>query len=146
MNRNFPLSARNPAEAELRQVFDRFFGLGTEDDQSVISTTQWAPRVDVHERPDQFLISADIPGVDPKDIEVHMENGVLTVRGERHNETKEEGETFSRRERTYGSFYRRFALPDTADAERVSAKGKNGVLEISIPKKPVAMPRKIAVE
>ncbi len=76
-----------------------------------------------------------MPGVEPNDIEVHMENGVLSVKGERREEHKEEKEGYKRIERTYGNFHRRFNLPDTAGAEGITAKSRNGSLEISIPKR-----------
>ena len=92
------------------------------------------------------MIVADIPGVDPQDIEVHMENGILTIKGEREAQKKAEREGYKRIERSYGSFYRRFSLPDTANADRINARSKNGVLEVSIPKHDKVQPRKIAVQ
>lgn len=122
-------------------------GLAThEDNASTVATSNWAPAVDIKEVEDHFLIEADIPGVDAKDIEINMENGVLTLKGERHTESTKEEKNYKRIERTYGSFYRRFGLPDTADAEKISAQCKNGVLAITIPKKEVAKPRKIEVK
>ena len=129
---------------EMKQVFDRFFG-EEEGDQSNVVTSQWTPRVDVKEQDKRFVILADIPGVDPKDIEVSMDKGILTIRGERQSETKDQNGKLTRIERSYGAFYRRFALPDSADAEGISATGKHGVLEISIPKKPETTPRRISV-
>jgi HSP20 family protein len=128
----------------MKQVFDRFFG-EEEGDQSNVVTSQWTPRVDVKEQDKRFVILADIPGVDPKDIEVSMDKGILTIRGERSSENKEQDGKLTRVERSYGAFYRRFALPDSADAEGISATGKHGVLEISIPKKPETTPRRISV-
>jgi HSP20 family protein len=129
---------------EMKQVFDRFFG-EEEGDQSNVVTSQWTPRVDVKEEDKRFVILADIPGVDPKEIEVSMDKGILTIRGERSSENKEQNGKFTRVERAYGAFYRRFALPDSADAEGISATGKHGVLEIVIPKKPETTPRRINV-
>ena len=129
---------------EMKQVFDRFFG-EEEGDQSNVVTSQWTPRVDIKEEDTRFVIFADIPGVDPKDIEVSMDKGILTIRGERSSENKEQDGKLTRVERSYGAFYRRFALPDSADAEGISATGKHGVLEISIPKKPETTPRRISV-
>lgn len=113
---------------------------------SAIATSAWVPAVDIKEEPQHFLIEADIPGVNPKDIEITMDNGVLTIKGERKVESQEEGKNYKRVERLHGSFYRRFSLPDTADSEKVSASGKNGVLHISIPKREVAKPRQITVQ
>ena len=129
---------------ELKGVFDRFFS-ADDADQSNVVTSQWTPRVDIKEEDKRFVILADIPGVDPKDIEVHMDKGILSLKGERKSESKDEHGKFTRVERTYGSFYRRFALPDSADAEGITAVGKHGVLEISIPKKPETSPRRITI-
>lgn len=130
---------------ELKQVFERFFGEPAEGDQSNVVTSQWAPRVDIREEPSRFVIEADIPGVDPKNIEIHMDKGILSIRGERSSESKEEGANYTRIERSRGSFYRRFALPDTANPDGIEAKGAHGVLEIVIPKRPETTPRRISV-
>ena len=139
-----PWGVNTDMQNEIRSVFDRFFQNG-EADQSNVVTSEWAPRVDIREEAERFLIEADIPGVDPKDIEIHMENGQLTIRGERTAESREESERYTRVERQSGQFYRRFALPDTANPEGISASGKPGVLEISIPKRPETKPRRISV-
>ncbi|MGR9114360.1 MAG: Hsp20/alpha crystallin family protein [Gammaproteobacteria bacterium] len=110
-----------------------------------IATAEWAPAVDIKEDADKFVIHADIPGVSPEDIDVSMEDGVLTIKGEKKTEAKTEKENYKRIERTYGSFYRRFSLPDTADSDAISAKSKNGVLEITIPKREAVQPKKINV-
>ena len=111
-----------------------------------ISASDWTPAVDIKEEVDRFVITADVPGVDPKDIEVHMENGILTIKGARLTESKEEREGYKRVERVRGSFYRRFSLPDTANAEAISAKSQHGVLEVVIPKQQKLQPRRIQVE
>lgn len=129
---------------EIKQVFDRFLG-EADADQSNVVTSQWAPRVDIREDNDRFVILADIPGVDPKDIEIHMDRGILTLRGERVSE-KEEGARYSRMERVHGTFYRRFSLPDSANADGITATGRHGVLQIDIPKKPETTPRRIQVQ
>ena len=139
-----PWGANAEMQNEIRSVFDRFFQNG-EADQSNVVTSDWAPRVDIREEAERFLIEADIPGVDPKDIEIHMENGMLTIRGERNSEARNEGSGYSRVERSHGVFYRRFALPDTANAEGITASGKHGVLEIAIPKRPEVKARRINV-
>ena len=129
---------------EIKQVFDRFFS-DSEGDQSNVVTSQWAPRVDIKEEAECFVIAADIPGVDPKDIEINMDNGILSIKGERRTEAKDETERYSRIERSHGLFYRRFALPDSADPEGIKASGKHGVLEITIPKRAETKPRRIEV-
>jgi HSP20 family protein len=139
-----PWSNARGLQDEIKQVFDRF--LGDEGDQSNVVTSQWVPRVDIREDSDRFVILADIPGVDPKDIEIHMDKGILTLRGERQSEKKDEGGRYSRVERAHGMFYRRFALPDSANPDGITATGKNGVLQIDIPKKPETTPRRIQVQ
>ena len=140
-----PWLAQGNLQQEINKVFERLMG-ETEGDQSSVVTSQWSPRVDIREEAGRFLIQADIPGVDPKDIEIHMEKGVLSIKGERDTEARNKEGEFSRVERVHGSFHRRFALPDSADAERISASGRHGVLEISIPKKPEVQPRRIEVK
>lgn len=133
---------------EFKQAFDVFNKLATmdESDQSDVVTSQWAPRVDIKEEAGRFVILADVPGVDPKDIEISMEKGILSIKGERSSEVVEEKERYTRMERSRGLFYRRFALPDSADAEGIRATGRHGVLEIVIPKRPETTPRRISVE
>ena len=109
------------------------------------ATAEWAPAVDIKEEKDKFVIHADIPGVKPEDIDISMENGVLTIKGEKKTEAKTEKEGYKRVERTYGSFYRRFSLPDSANSDAISAVSKNGVLELTIPKKDIVQPKKISV-
>jgi HSP20 family protein len=130
----------------LSQEWDQLFEPSYPEDNSLVETSHWAPCVDIKEEPERFVLYADIPGVDPDDIEIAMEDGVLTIKGERIHSKKEEREGYTRVERSKGSFYRRFALPDTADPDRVTAKGKHGVLEIIIPKREKAKSKKIKVE
>ena len=135
-----------PMTREFRQMLDRFFDTDENADQSNVVTSEWAPRVDICEEDKRFVIEADIPGVDPKDIEINMDKGVLSIRGERTSEKKVEEGNYTRVERARGVFHRRFALPDSADPDGISATGKNGVLEISIPKRPETTPRKIEIQ
>ena len=109
------------------------------------ATAEWAPAVDIKEDANRFVIHADIPGVKPEEIDISREDGVLTIRGEKKSESKTEKEGYKRVERTYGSFYRRFSLPDTANAEAISASSKHGVLEVVIPKREAVQPKKISV-
>jgi len=134
----------NPLQDELQQVFERFFGEQETDSSSVV-TSQWVPRVDIKEEANRFVIFADLPGVDPSTIEIDMDKGVLSIKGERKTDAAE-GERWSRNERAHGVFYRRFALPDSANPDGIEASGKHGVLEISIPKRPEASPRRINVQ
>jgi HSP20 family protein len=129
---------------EIRNAFDRFFN-SEETDPSNVVTSQWTPRVDIKEEDTRFAILADIPGVDPKDIEITMEKGILSIKGERKTESVGANGKLTRTERSHGSFYRRFALPDSANAEGIQATGRNGVLEVSIPKRAETAPRRINV-
>jgi HSP20 family protein len=130
---------------QMRREMDRAMDARTSEGSSM-ATSDWVPAVDIKEEEDSFVIIADIPGVDPKDIEVHMENGMLTIKGEKESEKKEEREGYKRVERSYGSFYRRFGLPDTADAGKITAKSNHGVLEVRIGKQEQVKPRKISVD
>ena len=140
-------SLRVPGAGLLPPDIQQIFGalLGPNADMSDVTTSQWAPRVDIREEDQRFVISADIPGVDPKEIEIHMDKGILTIRGERTVEKNEESPRFTRNERQHGIFYRRFSLPDSANPDGIEATGKNGVLEILIPKRPETTPRRISV-
>jgi HSP20 family protein len=119
-----------------RQEMDRVFHplLQRDVDNSRVAGGDWVPAVDIKDEEGRYLIRADIPGVKPEDIEVTMENGDITIRGERKFEETEEKENFKRIERSHGVFYRRFTLPDNIDEEGIEAKGKDGVLEVTIPK------------
>jgi len=118
--------------------------LGGTDGSNAVS--DWLPAVDVIEHKDRFLVRADVPGVDPADIDVSMDNGVLSVSGERLAEDRSEADGVQRYERASGRFYRRFTLPETADAAGITARSSNGILEISIPKLPEVQARRITVE
>lgn len=132
----------------LSQEWDQLFDPNHQpiEDSSMVETSHWAPAVDIKEESTHFVLFADIPGVNPKDIEISMENGILTIRGVRDAMHTEEVEGYTRIERSKGSFYRRFALPDTANADGITAEGKNGVLKIIIPKREKVTSKKIKVE
>jgi HSP20 family protein len=140
--RNRPWSLINQLHNELNSVFDRVPGYG-EDGGEV---AEWMPAVDIREETDRFVLKADVPGVDPKDIDITMENGALTIRGQRTGEKREERDGYRRVERVSGSFFRRFVLPDTADSDKISAESRNGVLEVVIPKQEKVQPRRITVK
>lgn len=114
-------------------------------DASSAATADWSPAVDIEEYADKFVLYADVPGIDPATIEVTLEKGVLTLSGNREKAAEQADIERRRSERASGKFLRRFVLPDTADSEAVSASGKNGVLQIVIPKRAQAQARRIAV-
>jgi HSP20 family protein len=135
--------------SQLQDEINRVFG-NLNDEESSSATAEWMPAVDVREYANRFELLVDLPGVDPQGVEITLDNGVLTLSGERR-ERKSSGDPDTqiqqeRRERRQGRFYRRFILPDTADAENVNASGRHGVLEISIKKHAKAQPRRIAVK
>ncbi|MGB5165602.1 MAG: Hsp20/alpha crystallin family protein [Woeseiaceae bacterium] len=131
---------------ELQNEINQLFNNWTDTDSNA-ATASWAPEVDIQEFENRFQLFVDLPGVEPREVEVTLDNDVLTISGERNFPPLKEGEqAINRRaERGHGTFYRRFILPETVDADNVVAKGQNGVLEISIPKQAKAQPRRIEV-
>lgn len=105
----------------------------------------WSPAVDIREHDDRYVLSVDVPGVDPKELELTVGNGILTIKGSRGQEDFEARQGLRHLERKHGDFCRSFVLPDTADADRVSGSQRNGVMEIVVPKKEEIQPRKIVV-
>jgi len=128
--------------------FQRQFehALGESADGADSASVSWIPHVDIREEAERFVVVADLPGVEGKDIEVTADKGVLTVRGERRSENKTSTDGYERVERATGTFLRRFTLPESADAEAIKAKHANGVLEVTIPKRPQEQPRRISVQ
>jgi HSP20 family protein len=133
---------------QLRDEINRLFS-NVGDGETSGATASWVPAVDIHEYQDRFELAVDLPGVSPEAVEVTLANGVLTLSGERTNEkvvnNSNERRNDARVERATGRFYRRFILPDSIDTEQIKATGRNGVLEISIPKQAKAQPRRIQV-
>ena len=132
--------------ARLQRHFDQAFGETTDSAGNGESHAAWIPSVDIHQQSDKFVVHADLPGVEPKDINVTAENGVLTVSGERKFERSEEQKGNSRLERVEGRFVRRFTLPDNVQTDNIRARHANGVLELTIPKAAAPEPKKISVE
>lgn len=106
----------------------------------------WSPAVDIFETENELVLKADVPEIDPKNVSIQLENGTLTLKGERKFEEQKNGKGFHRIERAYGSFVRAFSLPDTVDGDKVKADYKNGVLTVTLPKKEVAKAKTINVE
>ncbi len=115
-------------------------------DGAAAARVSWIPHVDIREEAERFVVAADVPGVEPKDIEITADKGVLTVKGERSSQKNATTDGYERAERASGTFLRRFTLPESADAEAIKATHVNGVLELSIPKRPQEQPRRIAVQ
>ena len=131
---------------QLQDDINRLFSGWSNDDSSGV-TADWIPAVDINEFDDRFQLFVDVPGVDPKDVEITLEAGVLTITGNRYLQAEKSDETVVRRrtERGTGRFYRRFILPESVDADKVKAMDRHGVLEIAIPKQAKAQPRRIKV-
>jgi HSP20 family protein len=128
--------------AEMSRIHDRFFTRNNGVDRD----SDWKPAVDIYEDKAGIHVRADLAGVKPEDIKVNVENNVLTVSGERKLENEEKRDAYHRVERFYGSFSRSFALTDEVDAEDIDAKYDNGVLTVSLKKRPTAKRREIAVK
>ena len=131
---------------DMNRLFNNRMGAFMLPDETDLSGNGWIPAVDIKEEADHFKVHADLPGVEAKDIEVSLENGMLSVRGKRESEVKDEQDNYRRIERVYGEFYRQFALPESADPEKVTAKCDKGVLEITIGKTEARKPKRIAVK
>ena len=115
-------------------------------DEEGIARGAWSPSVDIYENKEQIVLEAELPGMNRDDFDLSVENNVITLRGERHFEKRDETDNYHRVERAYGSFTRSFTLPNTVDAGKVSAEFKNGVLTVKLPFKDEAKPRTINVD
>jgi HSP20 family protein len=135
---------------ELQSRFGRLLGLTparTENGgRELMTITEWTPSVDIIEDEKEWLVKADLPEVNKENVKLTVENGVLTITGERKFEKEEKDKKYHRIERSYGSFLRSFTLPDTADATKVSAEFKDGVLKVHLPKSEKAAPRTVEVK
>lgn len=140
-----PFDTLNQFQREVNRLFEAN-SLRRLPEDAELATSDWLPAVDIKEEPHQFVIYADVPGVDSKDIEITLDKGTLTLKGRRAPLKPEEQQNYRRVERVSGNFLRRFTLPNTVDAAGVSARAQNGVLEVAIPKNQQAQIRKIAVE
>ena len=130
----------------LQEEINRLFGSARENDSSS-ATASWIPLVDIHEYADRFELYVDLPGVDPSTVDLTLDDGVLTLSGQRLQPSRKDNEEAQGRrvERGHGQFHRRFVLPDTVDGEKVNATGSHGVLTVTIPKQAKAMPRRIQI-
>jgi len=142
-----PWAGINNFHNEINRLFDhRATKASIKNSAASTTARNWTPAVDIKEEGQRFTIFIDIPGVENKDIDISMEKGVLSIKGERHSDSTQADQRYKRVERSHGTFYRSFSLPDAADANNITAKNSNGVLEITIPKQAQTQPRKITVE
>src|SRR5437016_6822472 len=136
-----PFSGVTTLQDQINRLFKETFERTSEES----SLTAWAPAVDIYETEHALIVKADLPEVDPKDLDIRVENNILTIRGERKFEKNVQQENYLRVERAYGSFARSFTLANTVNSEAIKADYQNGVLTLSIPKKEEAKPKQIKV-
>jgi HSP20 family protein len=129
----------------LQDQINRLFNDAFERTGEQSSLSAWSPAVDIYETEQQLVVKADLPDVDPKDLDIRVENNVLTIRGERKFDKKVNEENYLRVERSYGSFARSFTLANTVNTDDIKAEFQNGVLTLSIPKREEAKPKQIKV-
>lgn len=129
----------------LQGQINRLFNEGFERAGEESSLSAWAPAVDIYETEQELVVKADLPDIDPKDLDIRVENNILTIRGERKFEKKVSEENYLRVERSYGCFARSFTLANTVNSEAIKAEYQNGVLTLSIPKREEAKPKQIKV-
>jgi HSP20 family protein len=131
----------------LREKMNRLFedAVTSRGEQKDLITSAWAPAVDIYEDENQLVLTAEIPGIEEKDVEIKLEDNMLSIQGERKMEKETKEENYHRLERAYGSFYRSFTLPNYIDQDKIHAEHENGVLKITMPKKPELKPRKVKI-
>jgi HSP20 family protein len=131
----------NSPESQLNRFFSDFLGRAFEEQ----NLTTWAPAVDIYESEHELVVKADLPDIKPEELDIRVENNILTIRGERKFEKKVDQKSYLRVERAYGSFARSFSLANTVNPEAIKADYKDGVLTLSIPKREEAKPKQIKV-
>jgi HSP20 family protein len=136
-----PFRGTNTLQEQVNRMFNDVFERRGEES----SLTTWAPAVDIYETANELVVQADVPDVHPEDLDIRVENNILTIRGERKFEKKVDENNYLRVERAYGSFSRSFSLANTVNSEAIHADYKNGVLTLSIPKREEAKPKQIKV-
>ena len=134
-------------QGRMNRLFDEAFRGATHPagDEEEWSLGSWAPAVDIFEQDGNIVLKAELPGVDPKDVDVRVENNVLTLRGERKLDNEVKKESYHRVERAYGSFSRSFTLPSVVDTEKIKADYRDGVLRVNLPKREEARPKQISI-
>jgi HSP20 family protein len=128
---------------QMNRLFEPFLGRGFDDQD--LAGGSWVPPVDVVEEKDAILVSAELPGLRPEDVEIQYENGVLVLRGQRTFQQESSDRTYHRVERAYGTFVRSFTLPRSADPDKITASFQNGLLEVRVPKREEAKPKMIPI-
>jgi HSP20 family protein len=139
-----PFREMRSLQDEVNRLFASSFSRG--GGESDLMRGAWSPQVDIFENKDQIVLEAELPGMKPEDVNISIENNVLTIHGERKFEKKDEGDNFHRVERSYGSFTRSFTLPPTVSSENAQAEFENGVLRLTLAKREEAKPRRIEIK
>jgi len=137
-----PFRGLSSLHDQVNRLFNETVFRGQNEDSAI---TTWAPAVDIYETPNELVVKADLPDVEEKDIDIRVENNLLTIRGERKFEKNVSEDNYLRVERTYGAFSRSFSLPNTVNAEAIHAEYKNGVLTVNLPKREETKPRQVKV-
>ena len=137
--------ALEPFRQELDDLFERFFAEPIEGNGGEVMRA-WVPRVDVEETDKEFVVKADLPGVDPKDVDVSFRDGALVIKGAKKEKREEKGKNYQRMERFVGQFYREVVLPPGTDPEKITATCAKGVITVTVAKAPQAQAKKIAVK
>lgn len=141
-----PFKELNELESRLATVFGRAPVRKSGEKDEAMTVAEWAPLVDITEDEKEYLIKAQLPEVKKDDMKVSVQDGILTIAGERRSEKEEKNKKFHRVEWAYGSFSRSFTLPEDADADKVAGDFKDGVLKVHVPKSEKAKPKKIDVK
>jgi HSP20 family protein len=131
----------------LREKMNRLFedAVTSRGEEKDLVTSSWAPAVDIYEDENELVLTAEVPGIEEKDIEIKLEDNTLSIHGERKMEKETKEENYHRLERAYGSFFRSFTLPNYIDQEKINAQHENGVLKITMPKRPELKTRKVKI-
>jgi HSP20 family protein len=137
------LRGLSPFRREMDDLFERFFGERTSLEPAERS---WAPALDIAEAKDAISVNVEVPGMEPKDIDISLSGDTLTIKGEKKQEKEEKNENYYRMERSYGAFSRSVRIPVEVKSEEIKAKYRNGILKITLPKKEEVKPKEIKVE
>ena len=140
LNRWEPFTGGSGLESQVNRMFNELLGRSQES-----NLTSWAPAVDIFENEHELIVKADLPDVKPEELDIRVENNILTIRGERKFEKKVDEKNYLRVERSYGSFARSFSLSNTVNSEAIKADYKDGVLTLTVPKREEAKPKQIKV-
>jgi HSP20 family protein len=142
INRRDPFRSLSTLQEQVNRLFEGSFLRGASTESAL---TTWAPAVDIYETEQELVLRADLPGLQEKDIDLRIENNMLTIRGERNADSTVKEDNYLRVERSYGSFSRSFSLPNTVDTDAVKAEYRNGVLQVHLPKREESKPRQVKI-